>query len=146
MNLRRFNIRLNPERCVFGVPKGKLLGYIVSERDIEANPEKIKTISNMGPIHNIKGVQRLTGCLATLSRFISRLGEQGMPLYKLLKKTDAFVWTEEAQQALKSLKTSLTSVPILVAPEREEPLLLYVAASNHVVSAALVVEREESGH
>ena len=70
---------------------GKLLGYIMSERGIEANPKKITTISNMGPIRNVKGVQRLTGCLATLSRFISQLGERGMPLYKLLKKTDTFV-------------------------------------------------------
>ena len=60
-------MRLNPEKCVFGVPKGKLLGYIVSERGIEANPKKITAISNMGPIRNIKDVQRLTGCLATLS-------------------------------------------------------------------------------
>ena len=97
VNLRRFNIKLNPEKCVFGVPKGKLLGYIVSEHGIEANLEKIIATSNMGPIHNIKGIQRLTGCLAALSRFISRPSERGMPLYKLLKRTDAFVWTEEAQ-------------------------------------------------
>ena len=103
-------------------------------------------ISNMGHIRNVKGVQRLIDCLAALSRFISWLGEWGMPLYKLLKKTDACVWTEEAQQALESLKTSLTSALILVAPEQGEPLLLYVAASNHVVSAALVVEREEPEH
>ena len=70
-NLRRFNIKLNPEKCVFGVPKGKLLGYIVSERGIEANPKKIMAISNMGPICNVKGVQRLTGYLAALSCFIS---------------------------------------------------------------------------
>ena len=69
-----------------------------------------------------------------------------MPLYKLLKKTDAFVWTEEAQQALESLKASLMSTLILIALERGEPLLLYVVASNHAVSAALVVEREEPGH
>ena len=69
-----------------------------------------------------------------------------MPLYKLLKKMDAFVWTEEAQQALESLKASLTSAPILIAPEWGEPLLLYIVASNHVVSTALVVEREEPGH
>ena len=75
----------------FGVPKGKLLGYIMSECGIEANPKKIVAISNMGPIHNVKGIQRLTDCLASLSRFISWLGEQGMPLYMLLKKTDAFV-------------------------------------------------------
>ena len=141
MNHRRFNIKLNPKKCVFGVPKGKLLGYIVFERGIEANPEKITAISNVGPIHNVKGVQRLTDCLAALSRFISRLGEQGMLLYKLLKKTDAFVWTEEAQQALESLRPSLTSAPILVAPKWGESLLLllYIAASNHVVSVALVV-------
>ena len=97
MNLRRFNIKLNPEKCVFGVPKGKLLGYIVSKHGIEANPEKIAAISNMGPIRNVRGVQRLTGCLTALSHFVSRLGERGMPLYKLLKKTDAFIWTKEAQ-------------------------------------------------
>ena len=91
VNLRRLNIKLNPEKCVFGVPKGKLLGYIMSERGIKANPEKIMTISNMGPIRNVKGMQRLTGCLTALSRFISWLGEWGMPLYKLLKKTNAFV-------------------------------------------------------
>ena len=67
-----------------------------------------------------------------------------MPLYKLLKKIDTFIWTKEAQQALESLKASLTSAPILVAPEWGEPLLLYITASNHVVSAALVIEREES--
>ena len=80
---------MNPEKCVFGVLKGKLLRYIVSKRGIMANPEKIIAISNMGRIRNVKGVQRLTGCLATLSRFISWLGEREMPLYKLLKKTDA---------------------------------------------------------
>ena len=71
MNLQRFNIKLNPEKCVFGVPKGKLLGYIVSECGIEANSKKIMAISNMGPICNVKVIQSLTGCLAALSRFIS---------------------------------------------------------------------------
>ena len=118
----------------------------MSERGIEANPKNITAISNMGSIRNVKGIQRLTGYLAALSRFISQLGEWGMPLYKLFKRTDAFVWIEEAQQALKSLKTCLTLAPILIAPKRGEPLLLYVTASNHVVSAALVVEREEPGH
>ena len=118
----------------------------MSEHGIEANPKKIMAISNMGPIHNVKGIQRLTDYLTALSRFISQLGERGMPLYKLLKKMNTFVWTEEAHQALESLKASLTLAPILVAPEQGEPLLLYVAASNHVVSAALVIEREKLGH
>ena len=77
MNLQRFNIKLNPKKCVFRVLKGKLLEYIMSKHGIEANPKKIKAISNMGPIRNVKGVQRLTGCLAALSRFISQLAEWG---------------------------------------------------------------------
>ena len=73
-----------------------LLGFIVSEHGIEANPEKISAITRMGPIQNMKGVQQVTGCLAALSRFISRLGERGRPLYRLLKKADHFEWTSEA--------------------------------------------------
>jgi hypothetical protein len=69
----------------------------VSKRGVESNPEKITAITRMGPIRNMKGVQRLIGCLAALSRFVSRLGERGMPLYKLLKKLDSFVRMEEAQ-------------------------------------------------
>jgi hypothetical protein len=67
-------VKLNPEKCVFGVPRGMLLGFAVSERDIEANLEKISNIMDMGPIKNLKGVQRVTGCLAALSHFIARLG------------------------------------------------------------------------
>jgi hypothetical protein len=79
--LRAKGVKLNPEKCVFGVPRGMLLGFIVSKRRIEANPEKIAAIINMGPIRDLKGVQRVMGCLAALSRFISRLGEKGLPLY-----------------------------------------------------------------
>jgi hypothetical protein len=67
-----------------------LFGFIVSECGIEANPEKILAITNMAPIQNLKGVQKLMGCLASLSRFISRLGEKGLPLYHLLKKSEHF--------------------------------------------------------
>ena len=74
VKLRANNIKLNPEKCIFGVPRGMLLGFIVSEHGIEANPEKISAITRMGPIQNIKGVQ-VIGCLAALSRFISHLGE-----------------------------------------------------------------------
>ena len=94
--LRANSIKLNPEKYVFGVLRGMLLGFIVSKRGIEANPEKISAITKMGPIQNMKGVQRVTGCLTTLSRFISCLGERGLPLYRLLKKADHFEWTSEA--------------------------------------------------
>ena len=78
--LRANKIKLNPEKCVFDVPRGMLLGYIVSQYDIEANPKKVSAIARMGPIRDIKGMQKVTGCLAALSRFISRLGERAMPL------------------------------------------------------------------
>jgi hypothetical protein len=141
--LRQHEVKLNPEKCVFGVPRGMLLGFIVSERGIEANPEKISTIMDMGPIKNLKGVEHVTGFLAALSRFIARLGEGNLPLYKLMKKSDHFTWTPEAQEVLDSLKNMLKSPPILTASTPEEPMLLYISATTQVVSVALVVEREE---
>jgi hypothetical protein len=119
--LKEKGVKLNPEKCVFGVPRGMLLGFIVSERGIEANPEKITVITNMGPIKDLKGVQRVMGCLAALSRIISRLGERGLPLYRLLRKTERFAWTPKAEEALGNLKALLTSAPILVPPLREKP-------------------------
>jgi hypothetical protein len=128
--LRAKGVKLNPEKCVFGVPRGMLLGFIVSERGIEANPEKIASITNMGPIKDLKGVQRVMGCLAALSRFISRLGEKGLPLYRLLRKTERFTWTSEAEEALINLKALLTNAPILVPPRcRRSPLDL--RSRNH---------------
>jgi hypothetical protein len=144
--LKAKGLKLNPEKCVFGVPRGMLLGFIVSERGIEANPEKIAAITNMGPIKDLKGVQRVMGCLAALSRFISRLGEIGLPLYRLLRKTEHFTWTPEAEEALGNLKALLASAPILVPPAAGEALLIYVAATTQVVNAAIVVERREEGH
>jgi ribonuclease HI len=123
-----------------------LLGFIISERGIEANPEKIVAITSMGPIKDLKGVQRVMGCLAALSRFISRLGERGLPLYRLLRKAECFAWTPEAEEALGNLKALLTNAPILVPPAAGEALLIYVAATTQVVSAAIVVERREEGH
>ena len=81
---------------MFGVPVGKLLGFIISECGIKANPEKISVIMDMEVVKNLKGAQRLIGCLATLNHFISCLREQGMPLYKLLKKSNRFKSTREA--------------------------------------------------
>jgi hypothetical protein len=128
--LKEKNIKLNPEKCVFGVPQGMLLGFIISEHGIEANPKKTSAITNMAPIQNLKGVQKLMGGLASLSRFISRLGEKGLPLYRLLKKFKDFSWTLKAQEALDELKALLSNAPILVPPSEKEPLLLYVTATN----------------
>src|SRR5438105_4740244 len=114
-NQRCFRWKLNPEKCVFGVPSGKLLG-IVSYRGIEANPEKLKDIFRMNSLTALKDIQKLTGCMAALSRFVSRLKERAMPFYKLLKKQDKFQSTSEAQQDFDKIKEFLINPPVLVPP------------------------------
>ena len=118
----------------FCVPAGKLLGFLVSDRGIEANPEKIKAITSLAN----------SGRIAALSRFISRLGEKAMPLYQMMKKTDNFVWSDAANAAFEDLKKQLAEPPVLAAPVDKEPLLLYVAANSRAVSVVIVVERKES--
>ena len=135
---------LNPAKCVFGVPACKLLGFLVSNRGIEANPEKIKAITSLAKPACINDVQRLAGRIAALSRFISRLGEKAIPLYQMMKKTDNFVWSDAANAAFEDLKKRLAEPPILAAPVDNEPLLLYVAANARAVSVAIVVERKEA--
>ena len=136
---------MNPNKCVFGVPSGQLLGFLVSHRGIEASAKQIRAITKMGPPRNIKDVEKLTGCMAALNRFISRLGEKGLPFFKLLKKTYKFEWTEEANEAFKKLKAYLTSSPVLTPPNKDEDMMLYISATSTVVSMAIVVEREEEG-
>ena len=137
-NLRKINLKLNPEKCVFGVPSGKLLGFFVSQRGIEANPDKIKAIEQIEAPKRIKDVRRLAGCVAAMGRFISKSAERALPFFKILKKAGPMEWTPEAEAALQDLKKYLSSMPILVVPRPQEPLLLYLAATNLVVSASLV--------
>ena len=93
----------------------------------------------------MKDVRRLAGCVAALSRFISKSAKRALPFFKILKKAGPVKWTLEAEAALQDLKRYLASTPILVAPKPQEPLLLYLAATNQVVSVALVAQRELEG-
>ena len=144
-NLRRYNTKHNPSRCTFGVPGGKLLGFLVSERGINENHEKIGTILRMKRQVRVHDVQKLTSFLAALSRFISRLGEKALPLYRLMKKSNKFEWTPEADATFVELKALVSTQPMLAAPIIKEPLLLYIAATGQVVTTVLTVEREEEG-
>jgi hypothetical protein len=125
---------------VFGVIGGKLLRFLVLYQGVEATPEKIKTIEVMRPPTHIKDVQMLTGCLAALSRFISRLAERALSFFKLLWKSGPFIWIEEVEEAFQVLKQYLTSPPVKVAPEPDEPLLLYITVIAEAVSMVLVAE------
>ena len=83
----------------------------------------------------------MTGCVAALSRYISKSAERALSFFKVLKKAGPIKWTPESDTALQELKAYLSSVPTLVAPKPQEPLLLYLAATNQVVNAALVAQR-----
>ena len=84
--LRNYNMKLNPAKCAFGVSVGKFLGFIVNHRGIEANPDKIKAVLDMPSPLGIKEVQRLTGRIAALSRFVSRASDKCQPFFQVLKK------------------------------------------------------------
>ena len=105
---------------------------------IEANPDKIKAIEQIEAPRRVKDVRRLAGCVAALSRFISKSAERALPVFKILKKAGPMEWTPKAEATLHDLRKYLSSTPILVAPKPQEPLLLYLAATNQVVSTALV--------
>ena len=123
-NLREVGLKLNPEKCVFDISKGKMLGYIIGPEGIRANPDKMKAIISMVEPSTKKEVQKLTGRIASLNRFISKLAEHNLPFFK-------------------ALRGSIAARLFVTVLNLEAPLLLYVTASNHVVSGVLVQEKEE---
>ena len=138
--LRRYSMKLNPSKCAFGVASRKFLGFMVSHRGIEANPEKIKEILDMKPSQSIKEVQSLTERVTALNRFVSKATDKCLPFFKVLKKS--FEWTDECQKAFQDLKTYLVTPPLLSLSVMGEELFLYLAVTLHAVSSALI--REEA--
>jgi hypothetical protein len=140
-NFRQAALKLNQEKCVFGVKKGKFLGCLVSMKGIEANPSKIEAILRMELPSTKKGAQRLAGRLASLNRFISRSAERNLPFFEILKSAEVFQWGPAQQKAFEELKQYLIDLTTLTPPSPGAPLLLYVAASHSGVSATLVHEK-----
>ncbi|KAJ8464738.1 hypothetical protein OPV22_027290 [Ensete ventricosum] len=136
--LRKYKMRLNPTKCTFGITSGKFLGFIVHQRRIDANPDKIKAIQEMQPPRSIKEVKRLTGRLAALSRFISRAGDKSSTFFRALKSAKGFKWTPECEEAFRQLKSHIENLPQLASLKDGEPLSLYLAATDLAVSSVLV--------
>jgi hypothetical protein len=107
---------INPKKCVFGVSSGKLLGYMVSTRGIDANPMKVEAIEILQPPQTRREIQKLASMMAALSRFISKLGECGMSFYWLLRRVDDFQWDDQAATSFVELKQYLKSLSALVPP------------------------------
>jgi hypothetical protein len=142
-NFRQAGLKLNLEKCVFRVKKGKFLGCLVSTKGIEANPNKIEAILRMEPPSTKKGAQRLKGRLASLNRFISRSVERNLPFFEVLKSAEVFQWGSSQQKAFEELKQYLIDLTTLTPPTPGAPLLLYVAASHSAVSVTLIQEKLE---
>ncbi|XP_074298915.1 uncharacterized protein LOC141629892 [Silene latifolia] len=144
--LREFKMKLNPSKCSFGVSSGKFLGYMVTQRGIEASKEQIKAILQLESPQKPKDVQRLAGKVAALNRFISRASDWCKLFFDILRKSQKFKWTEKHEKAFAELKSYLSTPPLLAKPEQGEPLFLYLSVTEAAVSAVLVKEQEGVQH
>ncbi|KAL2236310.1 UNVERIFIED_CONTAM: Retrovirus-related Pol polyprotein from transposon [Sesamum indicum] len=142
--MRAYGMKLNPTKCIFGVGGGKFLGYMVSSRGIEANPEKIEAILQLKSPTSVKDVQKLTGKIASLNRFISKSADRNLHFFKVLRKAKEFKWTEESERAFQELKDYLRSPPLLANPRQGDVLYLYLAVSKNAVSYILVREEKRA--
>ncbi|KAL0440372.1 UNVERIFIED_CONTAM: hypothetical protein Slati_2520200 [Sesamum latifolium] len=136
--LRRYQLKMNPSKCAFGVTSEKFLGFIVRKRGIEIEQAKIDAILKMLEPRNIYKLKSLQRKLAYLRRFISNLAGRCQPFSRLMKKKVPFEWDEACDKAFKSIKSYLMKPPVLVAPVHGRPLILYVAAQERSVGICLL--------
>ncbi|GJR07600.1 reverse transcriptase domain-containing protein [Tanacetum coccineum] len=145
LTLKKVNMKLNPKKCCFEIEEGTFLGYIVTFEGIRANLEKAKAVVNMPSPSNLKQMQRLSGKLATLNRFLSKAAKKALPCLDTLKKCTYkkdFHWTTEAEEAFQAMKKLIAELPTLTALKKGEELMVYLSAANEAVSAVLLVERD----
>ena len=136
--LRKHKLHLNASKCSFGVGSSKFLGYLVTHRGIQVNPDQIKAINNLQSPWNLKKVQKLTRMTAALNWFISRLVDRCRPFFLLMNKWKGFKWTEECVLAFQQLKEYLSHPPIMSNPEIDEVLFAYIVVAPHTVSLVLI--------
>ncbi|XP_026419399.1 uncharacterized protein LOC113315320 [Papaver somniferum] len=129
--LRQYRMKLNPAKCSFGMSSGKFLGYLMTHRGIEANPEKIRAIREMPSPRTKKEVQKLAGRLAALNHFISRSSDRFKPFFDVLNKAVNFGWTDECEKAFDEIKQYLSTPPVLVSPKTGQPIGVYLAATEN---------------
>ena len=140
--VEKYSLRLNPKKCVFGVTSGKMLGYTVSQKGIEVDPDKAKAIREMPIPKTEKEIRGFLGKLQFISRFIAKLTAVCEPIFKLLRKNQPIEWNEQCQIAFDKIKDYLTSPPILRPPEMGKPLILYLAIEGNAIGAMLAQEGE----
>ncbi|PKI73788.1 hypothetical protein CRG98_005821, partial [Punica granatum] len=142
--LREYKLRLNPAKCTFSARSGKLLGFVVSERDIEADPDKVKAIKELPPPSTVREVRGFLGRLNYIARFIANLTDKCQLLFRLLRKNAAMEWDHECQKAFDSIKAYLIQPPILIPPAPNRPLILYLTVRRQSLGCMLGQEDEST--
>ncbi|PKI59641.1 hypothetical protein CRG98_019978 [Punica granatum] len=143
--LKEYKLRLNPAKCTFGARSGKLLGFVVSERGIEVDPDKVKAIKELPPPSSVREVRGFLERLNYIARFIANLTDKCQPLFRLLHKNAAIEWDEECQKAFDTIKAYMVQPPVLVSPTPDRPLVLYLTVRRQSLGCMLGQE-EESTH
>ena len=139
-----YKLRLNPKKCTFRVTSRKLLGFIISQRGIEVDHDKIKAIVEIKPPRTEKEIREFLGRIEYISRFIAQLIMTCEPIFRLLKKEVPTVWNEQCQEAFEKIKNYLMKPPILVPPIPKKPLLLYLTTTDTAMGALLAQYLEET--
>ena len=141
--LRKYQLKMNPLKCAFGVTSGKFLGFIVRHRGIEVDQSKIDAIQRMPEPKNLRELRSLQGHLAYIRRFISNLAGRCQPFSRLMRKDATFEWDEACRNAFESIKRYLLNPPVLGVPMPGKPLVLYIAAQEQSLGALLAQKNEE---
>lgn len=136
--LRHHKLHLNAAKCAFGMGSRKFLGYMKTCRRIEVNPDQIRAIQQLSSLSNQKEMQKLTWMIIALNRFVFKSADRCKPFFQLLRKWKGFQWTEKCDDAFQSLKLCLARPSILSSLEPSEDLYMYLAMSEHAVSAVLI--------
>jgi hypothetical protein len=142
--LQKFQLKLNPAKCSFGVKTGKLLGFIVSDRGIKVDPDKAKAIQEMPAPKTKKEVRSFLGRLNYIARFISQLTVTCKPIFRLLRKKNPGVWDNDCLEAFDKIKRYLQNPPLLVSPTPGRPLILYLTVTETAMGCVLG-QHDESG-
>ncbi|XP_058180128.1 uncharacterized mitochondrial protein AtMg00860-like [Rhododendron vialii] len=140
--IRQYKLRLNPQKCTFGVTTCKMLGFLITQRGIEVDPSKIQAIMKISPPRTEKEVRSFLGKVQFISKFISKLTATCKPLFKLLKKGANFGWSQDCQQAFEAIKEYFQNLPMLSPPIFGKPLILYLSVTNTSMGCMLAQEND----
>ncbi|GJX85692.1 reverse transcriptase domain-containing protein [Tanacetum coccineum] len=143
--LREINMKLNLQKCTFGVEEGMFLGYKVNSKGLKVCLDKVDVVLSLPSPKCLKDMQKLNGKLASLNRFLAKSAEKSLLFFKTLKKCTKksdFHWTAEAEEVFKQMKQLIADLPMLTAPMEKEELIVYLAVAKETVSTVLMTERE----